>query len=78
MSDSGLIAANARYCLVFKVKVISLQLCHGLKAFMWAVFMAHLVHSNLLSHDDSVMNLSLKGNVSEYSNNGAAAVRIQG
>lgn len=40
--------------------------------------MAHLVRSNLLSHDDSVMNLSWKGNVAEYSNNGAAAVRIQG
>ena len=36
--------------------------------------MAHLIHSNLLNHDNSVMNLSLKGNVSEYHNNGAVAV----
>lgn len=38
---------------------------------MWVVIMAHLVHNNLLSHDNSAMNLSLKGNVSEYYNNGA-------
>lgn len=38
--------------------------------------MAHLVHSNLLSHDNSVMNFSLKGNISEYYNNCALAVDL--
>lgn len=43
---------------------------------MWIVIMAHLVHSNLLSHDNSVMNLSLRGDVSEYYNNGAIAAMV--